>query len=239
MVQIGLLLGLLECDTVDAWAKSLFSLAQRHGFEQTVYGIVPNSQTPLENAFLRSNYSTQWRTKYDSEKLHYVDPTVTHCLGSTVPLIWEPRTFRTSKQKQLYEEACGYGIRSGVTYPIHGASGEFGVISFVSDALAGRKFQRELGHFMPDLALIRDYVFESSLRFAKPGQESEIHLTPRELDSLKWAMEGKTAWEISRIMCCSEATVHFHMANLRRKFKVSTRQQAVVKAIRLGLINPS
>lgn len=238
MTQIDLLLGLLECDTADAWSKALFSLAQRHGFEQTVYGIVPNKQTPLEQAFLRSNYSSQWRSKYDSEKLHYIDPTVSHCLDSTVPLIWEPQTFKAPEQKQLYEEACGYGIRSGITYPIHGANGEFGVISFVSDAPAGKKFQRELGRFMPDLALFRDYVFESSLKFAKPMQETPVHLTRRELEGLKWAMEGKTAWEISKIMCCSEATVNFHMCNVRRKFKVTTRQQAVVKAIRHGLISP-
>jgi LuxR family quorum-sensing transcriptional regulator LasR len=39
-------------------------------------------------------------------------------------------------------------------------------------------------------------------------------------------------------MNCAEATVNFHFANARRKFKVSTRQQAIVKAIRLGLIHP-
>jgi LuxR family quorum-sensing transcriptional regulator LasR len=37
---------------------------------------------------------------------------------------------------------------------------------------------------------------------------------------------------------CSEATVNFHLANVRQKFNVNTRQQAVIKAISLGLINP-
>ncbi len=240
MVQIEALYGLLNCETSDEWSEALFALANQHGFEQTVYGVVPNKQTPLENAFLRSNYSPRWRNKYDAEKLHYVDPTVGHCLGSTLPLIWQPQTFESPRQQELYEEASGYGIRSGITYPVHGANGEFGVISFVSGTLADKKFQQELGHFMPALALLRDYVFESSLRFLKPepAGESEIHLTHRELESLKWAMVGKSSWEISQIMHCSEATVNFHVANVRRKFKVATRQQAVVKAIRLGLINP-
>lgn len=239
MVKIEALLALMDCDDEDAWSQALYALASEHGFEQTVYGVVPNRQTPLENAFLRSNYSPHWRNKYDSEKLHYVDPTVGHCLNSTLPLIWEPKTFSDNRQKELYEEACGYGIRSGITYPVHGANGEFGVISFVSDTLADKKFRRELGRFMPELALIRDYVFESSLRFACPStSQGEIHLTHRELESLKWAMMGKSSWEISRIMNCAEATVNFHFANARRKFKVTTRQQAIVKAIRLGLIMP-
>jgi len=238
VVKIESLLALLDCEDEDEWSTALFALAREHGFEQTVYGIVPNRQTPLEQAFLRSNYSSDWRSKYDAEKLHYVDPTVGHCLNSTLPLIWEPKTFSDARQKELYEEACGYGIRSGITYPVHGANGEFGVISFVSDTLADKKFRRELGRFMPELALIRDYVFESSLRFLKSPGPAAVRLTGRELESLKWAMLGKSSWEISRIMNCAEATVNFHFANARRKFKVNTRQQAVVKAIRLGLINP-
>lgn len=242
MVQLELLIGLMECATAEEWSHALFSVAAEHGFEQTVYGVVPNKQTPLEQAFLCSNYSTQWRTKYDSEKFHYVDPTVTHCLGSSLPLIWQPQTFRGVQQRDFYEEACGHGIRTGMTYPVHGVGGEFGVVSFVSDAIANKQFQRRLSHILPIMALVRDYVFESSLRWTTPSSLTShpqgVHLTPRELESLKWAMEGKSAWEMSMIMKCSEATANFHLSNIRRKFKVSTRQQAVAKAIRLGIITP-
>lgn len=240
MIRIEHLLSLMHCETEAAWCRGVFALARDQGFDQTLYGVVPDKQTPLEHAFLRSNYSDQWRNTYDAEKMHYIDPTVGHCLGSSVPLIWEPRTFKSIEEKHFYEEACGYGIRAGITYPVHGAGGEFGVFSFVSDACSNKKFLRELNHFMPDLALIRDYVFESSLKFLRPAdkEEAPVRLTPRELECLKWAMVGKSSWDISRIMCCSEATVNFHMANARRKFKVTTRQQAVIKAIRLGFISP-
>ncbi|HZV98533.1 MAG TPA: LuxR family transcriptional regulator [Methylophilaceae bacterium] len=240
MADLAELLNLLEASSEDSWANKLFSLAKENGFEQTVYGVVPNKKMPLENAFLRSNYSSSWRTTYDSEKLHYIDPTVGHCLQSAVPLIWEPKTFKLPAQKNLYEEACAYGIRSGITYPIHGPNGEFGVISFVSDALSDTNFQRDLNHSLANLSLIRDYVFESSLKFVTKADPlgSEIHLTQRELECLKWIMAGKSSWEISMILSCSEATVNFHIANIRDKFQVNTRQQAVVKAISLGLITP-
>ena len=64
------------------------------------------------------------------------------------------------------------------------------------------------------------------------------HLTRRELEVLKWVMAGKSSWEISRITDCAEATVNFHISNIRQKFNVSTRQQALVKAIALGILNP-
>lgn len=237
--DLAKLLNLLECDSEDTWSRDLFRIANENGFEQTVYGVVPTKNTPLEEAFLRSNYSASWRATYDSEKLHYIDPTVGHCLKSSIPLIWEPQTFEMAREKEFYEEACGYGIRSGITYPIHGPNGEFGVISFVSDAMTDKKFKDELNHSLPALALIRDYVFESSLKFLKKSKpEEEVHLTQRELECLKWAMAGKSSWEISMILGCSEATVNFHISNSRIKFQVNTRQQAIVKAIRLGLLTP-
>jgi LuxR family quorum-sensing transcriptional regulator LasR len=234
-----LLVNLLSCETEEKWCNTLFSIAQGYGFEQTLYAVIPNKRAPLENAFLRSNYSPGWRTTYDQEKLAYVDPTVGHCLNSTVPLVWASETFQDPNQKDLYEEACGYGIRSGIIYPIHGANGEFGVFSFVSDVLSDQKFRQELIHAMPALALLRDYAFESSRRFLTTDTaEEKVRLTERELEVLKWTMAGKSSWEISKILYCAEATINFHLSNIRRKFEVTTRQQAVIKAIRIGLINP-
>lgn len=61
-------------------------------------------------------------------------------------------------------------------------------------------------------------------------------LTQRELDVLHWASEGKSAWEIGAILAITERTVKFHLSNIYRKFNVSTRTQAVVYAVRNGLL---
>lgn len=240
MHEIDAFFALLNAPSEHAWGNLLFAIADRLGFSQTVYGMVPDKKQPLENAFLRSNYSPAWRQIYDNEKLHYIDPTVTHCLNSITPLVWAPDTFKSTVQKQFYEEACGYGLRSGIAYPVHGPRGEFGVISFVSDAVATPALTRELKHTLAELALVRDYVFESSLRFLKQTSNSnnEVYLTNRELECLKWAMAGKSSWEISMILNRSEATINFHIANIKQKFQVGTRQQAIVKAIRIGLLSP-
>lgn len=238
MVQLDWLVRLMECETQEEWGKLLFEIANHYGYEKTIFGVVPNRHVSIEPVFLQSNYSGEWRNKYDAEKFHYLDPTVSHCVRSSLPLIWQPKTFNESSQQAFYEEACSYGIRSGITYPIHGAGGESGLISFASDRMAKKDFLNELAHALPDLALVRDYAFESSQKFTLLQTKQEVHLTPREVECLKWAMEGKTAWEISIIMHCSEDTVNFHFKNLRRKFNVNTRQQVVVKAIRLGIILP-
>lgn len=63
-----------------------------------------------------------------------------------------------------------------------------------------------------------------------------LRLTAREIECLQWCAIGKSSWEISGILNISESAINFHMANIRRKFGVNSRRQAVALAIQVGLI---
>lgn len=56
-------------------------------------------------------------------------------------------------------------------------------------------------------------------------------LTRRERDVLSFLSEGKTDWEISRILGVAESTARFHADNARRKLGASNRTQAVARYI--------
>lgn len=224
---------LMHCDTASSWGEALFSLGRHYGFEKVLFAMSGSRHARLEHAFFQTNYPRPWRERYEAERLAYVDPLVSHCLASTLPLVWQADTFRSPAQRAMYEEGCVHGIRAGVTFPIHGPNGEFGMLSFACAS------PREVGGLLPELALVRDHAFASGVRFCPPAtHEAAPRLTPRELEVLNWVMVGKSSWEISKITGCSEATVNFHMGNIRQKFNVNTRQQAVVRAISLGLITP-
>jgi LuxR family quorum-sensing transcriptional regulator LasR len=231
-------IALLECDTEKAWQKTFFQLACDHGFEHALIAVMPHRNLSLEEAYLRSNYPKPWRNIYDNAKLAYIDPTVAHCLRQSTPLIWEPTIFAGRQQHEMYETACGYGLRSGITLPFHGINGETGILCFADSLAADRKFLRESEHIIPALALLRDFAFESLRCLAEPQPETVLlpHLTHREAECLKWCSLGKSSWDISQILSCSEAAVNFHFSNLRRKFESTSRRQVVVKAIRFGLI---
>lgn len=243
MKFIERLFELIDCNRLEDWRNRIFKLGNDLGYEQTRLAILPDSHAPVEaeHAFQQSNYSEDWLKKYTAEKLHYVDPTFAHCITKSTPLIWSPEIFSARKQKEMYEEACGYGVKSGVTLPIHGAKGELGIVCFVSDINPNKRFHLEAHHNLPELSCFRDFIFESSLQFIKPSRQIEraIPVTPRELECLKWGASGKSSWEIGHILNCTEATVNFHFSNIRRKFSTTSRQQAIVKAIRLGLICPN
>ena len=233
---------LLHCNSVGEWRDLIFGLGEKFGYGQTMLAVLPDRNAPAEPefAFVHSNYSTAWRNKYDAERLQHIDPTSIHCATKSIPLIWSPEIFSVRKQKEMYEEACGHGLRSGISLPIHGAHNELGMLCFVSDMKPGKRFQQEAREVLPELSYLRDVIFETALPFMKPrGMQQEFSsLTPRELECVKWCAAGKSSWDIAQILHCSEAAVNFHFSNLRRKFGVKSRQQVVVKAMLRGLIAP-
>ncbi len=62
------------------------------------------------------------------------------------------------------------------------------------------------------------------------------HVTVRESEVLAWVAAGKSDWAIGRILNISGKTVNFHVENAKRKLGVGTRIQAVIAAMRIGLI---
>ncbi len=242
MDSIELFADLMGFDCIENWRDRIFQLGNELGYEKSLLAIFPDRNAPIEAdfAFLHSNYSPKWRSKYDDEKMGHVDPTVSHCATKSIPLIWSPDIFAARRQKEMYEEACGHGLRSGVTLPIHGANGEMGVLCFVADTRPDKVFEREAIRNIPELSCLRDFIFETSIQFMKQPLVGErpVTLTPRELECIKWCATGKSSWDMGQILNCTESAVNFHFTNIRRKFRTSSRRQAVVKAIRMGIITP-
>jgi DNA-binding CsgD family transcriptional regulator len=54
---------------------------------------------------------------------------------------------------------------------------------------------------------------------------------------LRWALAGKTDWEIGVILKISERTARAHMWNAAQKLHATNRTAAVVQALRSGLVN--
>ncbi len=72
---------------------------------------------------------------------------------------------------------------------------------------------------------------------SRPHVSSNICLlSPRELTVLRWMKEGKTNWEIAQILGLSERTVRFHVGGIFEKLDVTSRTQAVARALGAGLI---
>lgn len=221
------------------WFSAIAGLAETWGFDRILIAMLPRPTIRLEDAYVRSTYAPTWRRTYDEQGLVHIDPTVSHCATRATPLIWSPDIFTTAPQQAMYEEARSHGLRSGVTLPIHGPNQEAGMMCFVNDSNPTDEFWRHVNVALPNLVLLRDLVIDTSQRHLNTHAQTLLpKLTPRERECLKWTARGKSTWEISHILSCSEAVVNFHMKNIRTKFGVNSRRAAAVIAAQLGLIDP-
>jgi DNA-binding NarL/FixJ family response regulator len=64
-----------------------------------------------------------------------------------------------------------------------------------------------------------------------------IHLTDREQEVLKWLIKGASNEEISHYLHVTIATVKAHLTSVFEKLGVTSRTQAIVKALKLGLVS--
>jgi LuxR family transcriptional regulator len=65
------------------------------------------------------------------------------------------------------------------------------------------------------------------------------HLSPREIDVLRLAADGKTAYESARILNLSARTVNFHVQSAILKLGVNNKISAVIAATKDGILNSS
>ena len=66
--------------------------------------------------------------------------------------------------------------------------------------------------------------------------QDTCRLSSREYMVLLWMTEGKTNWEISQILKLRERTVRYHVARVFEKLEVTSRAQAIARAMGAGLI---
>jgi len=79
-------------------------------------------------------------------------------------------------------------------------------------------------------------TFHSIGQDLTPQENVPINLSAREVDCLHWAAKGKTNAEIAVILKISRNTVGFHLKNAFTKLGVTSRSNAVLAAIRQGII---
>lgn len=115
--------------------------------------------------------------------------------------------------------------------PYAGLNTEHGFLIFALDKQtfndSGEKLER-LGWFW---SIIVPYVYEAHCRVYA---DETANITKREMECICWASEGKTSWEISKILDISERTVNFHLANCIQKTGSVNRQQAIAKCLLQG-----
>lgn len=85
-------------------------------------------------------------------------------------------------------------------------------------------------------AYLHPDVMKKVLTQLQPQQAPAVSLTPRELEVLEWMSTPNTYKQIAAQLSVSEETVRSHAKNVLEKMKQPNRAQAVLAAVKMGLI---
>jgi DNA-binding CsgD family transcriptional regulator len=165
------------------------------------------------------------------------DPVMQHCKRQSVPIVWSQETYVAGGVTPKWEQQASFGLCTGIAMALHLPEGRHFVLGLMRDKSLPAN-PSELTRLVADVQLFAVYAQEAAMRVlvAPDLQPERPKLTPRELEALRWTMEGKTAWEVGTILGISERTAVLHVNNAMHKLGSVNKHQAVLKALKLGLI---
>lgn len=166
------------------------------------------------------------------------DPVLRRMKGMGAPFVYDQSTYVDDGAADLWEEQAVFGYRTGVSMALHLPGGRHFLMG-VDRARDLPTDDDRITRMMADLQLLAIHAQDAAVRLLLDEAQRRLdlpRLTAREREVLRWTSEGKSAWEVSVILGMSEHTVNFHLRNLMAKLDVTSKHQAVLKAMSLGLI---
>jgi DNA-binding CsgD family transcriptional regulator len=221
----------------DEFRDEVVRFTQKLGFE-TVSAITVIDHGLGKSEFINVDNTPQdYVEPYADPSSYRRDPVMQHCKRQTVPIIWDQATYVDKGAGDLWEQQAGYGYRTGIAMALHMPEGRHFLLGVDRDQ-ALPDDREELQRIVADLQLFAVHAQDAAIRLLLPAtmQPERPNLTPRETEALHWTMEGKTAWEVGAVLGITERTAVLHVNNAMHKLGCVNKHQAVLKALRLGLI---
>jgi DNA-binding CsgD family transcriptional regulator len=125
-----------------------------------------------------------------------------------------------------------------IVVPIHLPYGQIGAVSFQPVDADSTDLTHEFTRYGELLGLFARKFISSYVKVMAKQRwiPSDISLSKREIECLRWAAVGKTDGEIATILSRSCATIRFHIHNAALKLNAVNRSQTVFKAGQLGFL---
>lgn len=214
--------------------QGLASFVKKLGFEYCCYGIRMPFPVSKPAIAIFDTYPPGWMIHYETSGFIDLDPTVREGMHHTRLIVWPESS--DGDASQLWSDAHDFGLTVGVAHSSWAAGGAFGLLTMArhADALTPVEINRLL--LPANWLATHSHMLMSRFLLPQLAPESGVRLTAREREVLCWTGEGKTSYEIGRILNISERTVNFHVNNVLIKLASINKVQAVIKAIALGLI---
>ncbi len=184
---------------------------------------------PRPGAVSVVNYPRPWLEQYSEEDFAFIDPVFLAARSMSAPFNWNDYVARmrlTREQKRVLAEGAAYGLSDGLTIPLRSPD----VIPASCSLIAGPEGVDPLA--MAHTLMIVIYGHGAMHRRLNPDALAEpVVLPPRERECLTLAGCGKSDWAIGELLGVSARTAHNAIERAKKRYGVSHRVQAVVRAV--------
>jgi DNA-binding CsgD family transcriptional regulator len=167
------------------------------------------------------------------------DPMIKESVRALDPFFWSDVLERTEPSPvalQIMYDARVHGFTEGFVAPL-----EKSERSIIVVMLAGSECDSRDHYARAAASVVSTYygmLGRHLLESAATHNPATVVLTPRQLECLKWAREGKSSTDIGAILGISVDVVDEHIARACKRLGVRTRMQAVIAAVIRGYLDP-
>jgi LuxR family transcriptional regulator len=152
-----------------------------------------------------------------------------------LPVLWSEELFNDTPW--LWDALERQGLQHGWSQAVHDeGSGLCSILSLARShcPISAWELYENLGFSVFIGQHLHKLIAQTLPR--EPVKPTSQHLSSREIDVLKLAAVGKTAYESARILNLSPRTVNFHVQEAIRKFGVNNKISAVIAAVKAGYL---
>ena len=210
-----------------------------HEFEFGLVNAVVVVDQPGKDAVFVSigNTPEPYAATFSNPTLSKRDPVLKRLKRLSVPFAYDQELYIRDGVGELWEHQAMYGYKTGIAVALHLQDHKHFLLG-IDRRKALPENVDEVTLLMASLQLLAVHAQDAALRLlgVQDISAETPKLTARELEILRWTMEGKSAWAVGEILAVSENTVNFHFRNIFKKFGASSKHQAVLKAMALGLL---
>ena len=227
----------LEATNLDQFRSVVIHFAQHLGFDKVAATVAVDRLGGDSEFVAIHNAPNAYLKTFEDLSISKRDPIAQHCKRHTVPIIWGQQTYVDSNSAELWERQAQFGYRNGIAMALHLPEGRHFLLGVERDQ-ALPSDGGELTRVVADLQLFAVHAQDTALRVlvSEAARPELPAMTPRELEILRLTMDGKVTHEISTLLGIGDRTTVFHIQNAMLKLNCNSKHVAVVKALRLGLI---
>ena len=230
--QIDLFIGLEQATNMQDVLDATLKITKPFGFDYAGW----RSEIPLpltQKKTLALNTSEDGVIKKVANGGYDSTPVPKHCSQSMDPISWLGTTddWLFNEVPEIMEEYYSWGHYGGWAQSFIESKRMYSIF-WVDTSAPVRKQDFDNVYF--EMQWISTAVLS---RMNQVRTKSDITLSLREKEILRWTGDGKTAEDIARILSLSQSTVNFHLRNAMAKLDAPNKTAAVVRAIYLGLLH--